>query len=96
MAAGCYAASGQLVGMYSASGQLIGIFSDSQARCAEVRMPVADYRAVLASGAGAGGDAGEIDYSSGGAVFGFFFSVTVGLWFLAKCAGVVLQAIRRF
>jgi hypothetical protein len=31
-----------------------------------------------------------------GAIFTFFFGVTLGLWFLSKNIGLVLQAIRRF
>jgi len=43
-----------------------------------------------------GSSGNEVDFVLAGSVFTFFFSVTVGLWFLAKNLGVILQAIRRF
>jgi len=42
-----------------------------------------------------GADAG-IDYPAAGAFFTFCFSVTLGFWLLAKKAGLVLHAIRRW
>jgi hypothetical protein len=43
-----------------------------------------------------GGATSEIDYVQVGAIFTFFFGVTLGFWFLAKNLGIVISAIRRF
>lgn len=37
-----------------------------------------------------------VNYADLGALWAFGFSMTVGLWFLAKNIGVVVNAIRRF
>lgn len=36
------------------------------------------------------------DYVSAGAIFTFFFSSVVALWFAAKNIGIVVEAVRRF
>lgn len=35
------------------------------------------------------------DYANAGAIWGFFFSFTVGLWLVAKNAGLVLEFIKK-
>ncbi|MBS1197470.1 MAG: hypothetical protein H6R18_1255 [Proteobacteria bacterium] len=39
---------------------------------------------------------GTFDYANASLIFGFFFSFTVGCWWVAKNFGLVLQAVRRF
>jgi hypothetical protein len=42
------------------------------------------------------GQGESVDYSIASSIFSFFFVSTLGLWFLSKNIGIVLQAIRRF
>lgn len=37
-----------------------------------------------------------IDYVGLGALWGFGFSLTLTLWMIAKCAGTVINSVRRF
>ena len=37
-----------------------------------------------------------VDYTSLGVLWAFGFSLTLGLWLVAKCAGSVIEAVRRF
>lgn len=43
-----------------------------------------------------GDGSGPIDYSVSGAIFVFFFGVTLGFWLLAKKLGLILEALRRW
>ncbi len=36
------------------------------------------------------------DYAAASALFAFFFSFTVGCWFVAKNFGLVISAVKRF
>jgi len=36
------------------------------------------------------------DYLNGAAIFGFFFTFTLGLWLVSRSAGEIMQAVRRF
>lgn len=36
------------------------------------------------------------DYLGGAAIFGFFFSFTVGLWAVARSAGEIMDAVKKF
>lgn len=36
------------------------------------------------------------DYAAAAALFAFFFSFTVGCWFVAKNFGLVISAVKRF
>jgi len=36
------------------------------------------------------------DYLQGGAIFGFFFTFTVGVWMVARSAGEIMSAVKRF
>ena len=40
--------------------------------------------------------AGPVDYASLGGLWGFSFTSTLILWMLAKKAGIVVNAVRRF
>lgn len=37
-----------------------------------------------------------VNYSDAAAIWGLFFSMTVGLWFLSKNVGIVISAFRRW
>lgn len=50
----------------------------------------------IATGGGGGHAEEPFDYVKAAAVFGFFFSFVVGVWFFAKNIGLVLSAVRRF
>lgn len=36
------------------------------------------------------------DYLNGAAIFGFFFTFTVGLWMVSRSAGEIMSAVKRF
>lgn len=53
----------------------------------------AEYAQFQSLVAGAGT---EFDYALASAVFAFFFSFTVGVWFVSKNFGLVVEAVRRW
>lgn len=60
--------------------------------CHSVVLTAAEYQVYQAAVISASGD---FDYAHASAVFAFFFSFTVGLWWVARSAGSVLDAVRR-
>jgi hypothetical protein len=68
------------------------IDTDDISKCGHVGMLQSEYQALIQQSQT---EAMNPDYASMGAVFSFFFSVTLGVWLLSKNLGVILQAIRR-
>ena len=50
----------------------------------------AQFQALIAS------TVATFDYVTAAAIFSFFFSFVVGVWYFSKNVGVILNAVRRF